>query len=249
MNRLLLTIGGKRCPFGCVYCFADFSQYEAPPTLGEAATGRINLADVDVIYPACDVDVFAMGKRWADVLRTSVSLGRSLSISTKAALDPRQVAEISRFAKAHRSAGLVLKVSVSASTIYACDAIEPRAARWGERLDGLRRLTEAGVTNCLVLKPVLAEIPTSEYREMLAQAATVTSAVVLGDEYVDDGSLNSRRVQWIDGSPHWLFRESGSRLRDLAEHASDIGLATYFSDLDFMEAAMQGNREPVVLPH
>jgi DNA repair photolyase len=260
MKRLLLTVGGKRCSFGCTYCFAEFSQYEAPPALAEAAAGQLQLDDVDVVYPACDVDLFAMRKRWAEVLATSAALGRSLSISTKAYLTREQVDEISRLAEEHRAAGLVLKVSVSASTMYSCEEIEPRAAGWDERLDVLQRLTNAGVLNSLVLKPVLAEIATAEYREMLTQAAAVTSAVVLGDEYVDDdpfrrrasqadvtGSLSSRRVGWIDGLPHWLFRESGDRLHRLAEHASAVGLAPYFSDLDFMERAARASRRTAVL--
>lgn len=260
MNRLLLTVGGKRCSFGCTYCFADFSQYESPPTLDEAVAGQLDLEGVDVVYPACDVDIFAMRKRWAEVLTSSAALGRSLSISTKAVLTGDQIEEISRLAEIHRATGLVLKVSVSASTMHSCDEIEPRAANWEARLNVLRRLAIAGVTSCIVLKPVLPEIPTAEYEEMLNQAAAVTSAVVLGDEYVDDdhrmrrpsqadtsGSLSSRRVRWLNGSPQWLVRECGDRLRYLAEYASSVGLAAHFSDLDFMESAMRDSRQPAEL--
>jgi len=95
---------------------------------------------------------------------------------------------------------------------------------------------------------------------MLTEVAGVTSAVVLGDEYVDDelprrrssaldkvDGLGSRRVGWIDGAPRWLVRECGDRLRLLAGHASRVGLDAYFSDLAFMEDAVRSAARPAAL--
>jgi DNA repair photolyase len=257
MNRLLLTVGQKKCPFGCAYCFADFTQYQAPHSLDEAVRGELDLTDIDVIYPACDVDLFALQKHWKMVLEKAAELGRSISVSTKAALTRAQIDGISCLAEAGRASGCVIKVSASASTMYSCAELEPRAAGWDERLENLARLFDAGVTSCLVLKPVLAEVPTAEYREMLTQAAAVTAAVVLGDEYVDDDQrrrrpssagaadqLSSRQVGWIDGNPHWLVRDSRTRLELLGEHARTVGLMPYFSDLHFMERAILAQRQP-----
>jgi DNA repair photolyase len=222
MNRLFLTVHAKRCAFGCSYCFAEFSQYDVPPALEEVERGEVDLSEVDVVYPACDVDLFAMRGRWADVMERSVRLGRSISVSTKAALTVEQVDALGMWSQQMRERGRVLKVGVSASTMSRCDEIEPRAALWHERLTVLRQLADVGVPTCLVLKPLLADISLDEYRHMLDQASTHADAVVIGDEYVDDerdrrrqsqadlnGSLGSRRVRWLNGQPRWLVREAG----------------------------------------
>jgi DNA repair photolyase len=248
MRRLLLTIGGKRCAFGCTYCFADFSQYETPPSLDEVETGNVALEGVDVIYPACDVDLFAMRKRWREIMERTIALNRSISVSTKAFLSQEQSDVLGQMASAMRARGLILKVAVSASTKSSCGSLEPRTASWDLRLETLSHLRKAGVPTCLMLKPVLADIPLEEYREMIEEASSHTSAVIVGDEYVDEarqrrrpsrsdlhGSLSSRRVNWLRDRPHWFVREGGSRLVQLAEHASECGMQAYLSDLDYME--------------
>lgn len=248
MRRLFLTVRSKRCAFGCTYCFADFTQYDAPASLEDVERGWVDLGGVDVVYPACDVDLFAMRRRWAETMERSVQLDRSISISTKASLTVDQVQALGAWACEMRTRGRVLKVGVSASTMSRCSEIEPRAARWHERVSTLERLAEAGVPTALILKPLLPDIPVSEYRQMIDEACHYTGAVVLGDEYVDDerdmrrpsarglsSGLSSRRVTWLTGSPHWLLREAGDRIDELAKHANSRGMSAYLSDLDLMD--------------
>lgn len=249
MRRIFLTVRGKRCAFGCTYCFADFSQYNGTSSLEDVECGAVDMSGVDVVYPACDVDLFALTKRWAGIIERTAGLECSISISTKATLSEAQIVTLAEWASLLRRRGQILKIGISASTMSRCHALEPRAASWSQRLDNLRRLRDVGVPSCLVLKPLLSEISTDEYKGMISAGSAYTSAVILGDEYVDDaqatrrassadtnGALASREVNWLPEQPRWLVREAGDRLFDLARHAGECHVTPYFSDLDYMDA-------------
>jgi hypothetical protein len=249
MRRMFLTVRGKRCAFGCTYCFADFSQYNGTPSLEDVECGAVDMTGVDVVYPACDVDLFALTKRWEDIIERTAGLERSISISTKAMLSNEQITTLTEWASLLHTRGQILKIGISASTMSRCNELEPRAASWTQRLDNLSRLRDAGVPSCLVLKPLLSEISTDEYRDMIKAGSAYTSAAILGDEYVDDalaarrpsdadisGALASREVNWLSGRPRWLVREAGDRLFDLARHAHECRVDPYLSDLDYMDA-------------
>ena len=60
MRRLMLNSDARKCPFGCTYCFADFSQYRGPPTLENVESNPSLLRGVELIYPACDTDLFGV---------------------------------------------------------------------------------------------------------------------------------------------------------------------------------------------
>jgi DNA repair photolyase len=80
-RRLLLTIDQTPCPFGCTYCFAAFHGYERPKTMREVCENPSLLDSVDVVYPACDVDLFARSDA-LKILSQAIRWKRSISIST-----------------------------------------------------------------------------------------------------------------------------------------------------------------------
>lgn len=46
------------CPYGCSYCFKDFGG-PVMQVLEDLHAGSVELNNVEVLYPACDVDLFA----------------------------------------------------------------------------------------------------------------------------------------------------------------------------------------------
>ena len=98
MRRILLTLPEARCPFGCQYCFAEFSQYERPISFTDIEHSPELLEGIDVVYPACDVDLFATNKP-LEILRRAAALGPSISVSTKAALSDQLVVGLARLAE------------------------------------------------------------------------------------------------------------------------------------------------------
>src|ERR1700690_1300735 len=233
LRRLLLTLEGRHCPFGCSYCFATFKAYSRPLSLEAVERDPSQLEGIDVVYPACDIDLFACSDA-IDVLERTAALGRSISVSTKAAISAERTKRIASIAK-RMPRGSVLKIGASFSTKKRLAEIEPRTADYASRIRTLRFLSECGVTTSLVLKPVRAEIPASEYCEIIRDAELFTRMVLVGEEYLDpdgpDVSAETRAVTWLPSSPRWPVRATPEQLRVIADYADSRGLECFSSDL------------------
>jgi hypothetical protein len=247
VTRLLLTVGRKRCPYRCSYCFTDFSQYQTPLTLDEVMDRRVLMNGVHLLYPACDVDLFAM-RRWPRYLSDAVELGVSISISTKAALHAADVEQLQEFSQRLARSGHVLKVGVSVTTRSRARDLEPRAPTYEARLETLRQLRVGGVATALVLRPLLADVAPDEYASIVQEAAAYTDCVLTGPEYLDDLADHPRRVitaphdpplarvvGWAAGSPSWLGREAVAQETRVRETAGTYGLRVFESDGALMD--------------
>jgi hypothetical protein len=242
----MLTVGRKRCPFRCSYCFADFSQYERPVTLDDVESDRRLLAAVDVVYPACDVDLFALA-RWRDHLQRTARLGTSISISTKAQLDRGAVAVIAAVARELAARGQVLKVAISVSTRSRAAEYEPRAPSYQDRMATLRRLADGGVPTALVLRPLLAEIPAHEYATIVRDTPRGIRYVLTGPEHLDADPGHARRaigtglgaprsgpVAWARDSPTWLRRDAGAQEAAVNLAAAGRDMRVFQNDMALM---------------
>ncbi|MEX2197075.1 MAG: radical SAM protein [Thermoleophilaceae bacterium] len=264
LRRLMLTIDSQPCPFGCRYCFARFSQYEGGVTLSTVEASPDLLTDIDVIYPACDVDLFVR-KDAVGVLTRVARLGASISVSTKARLRPDVLGDLACLSKELASRGQVLKVGVSLTTKHRVREIEPRTPTYETRIAGLTALSSAGIPSALVLRPLLADIPDAEYEEIVSEASGATSSVLVGEEYLDSdksqrrhliaepasGSrTKAREVRWLRERPVWPVRETAERVDRLRRFALRAGMRVFESDIDLMtdliEGSAKGDTRPVV---
>jgi hypothetical protein len=241
VRRLLLTLAGRHCPFGCSYCFAAFRAYSRPVTFESVERDRSQLEGIDVIYPACDVDLFAYSDA-IEILERAALLGCSISVSTKAALTEERVERIASIATRMRAQGHVLKIGSSFSTKRGIHDTEPRTATYDSRMLTLQLLNQYRVTTSIVLKPVRVEIPAREYCEIVRDAERFTRLVLIGEEYLDpDASTNliaeTRIVGWASGQPTWPVKGAADHLRGIADYARSLGLECFFSDLELMDFA------------
>jgi len=245
--RLMLSIDAEPCPFRCSYCFADFADYTRRPTLDDAIFCPDMLNAIEVVYPACDVDLFVRADA-AAILERTVTLGRSISVSTKACLSARHLRALVKAKAALSLVGHTIKVGVSVSTKYSVALIEPGTPSYESRLRSLRALGLAGVPTALVLRPLLAEISDREYEEILKDCANLSDTVLFGDEWVDevserrnvagaDGAPETalERPRWLAEAPLWRKRTIPGRAEHLAACAGALGYRAYHSDLPLME--------------
>lgn len=245
LSRLLLSSGPARCPFGCTYCFADFSQYVRAPSLLKIRPGDPVLNHVDILYPACDTDIFA-DPDGVRALRHAASLGKSLSISTKARLHTSQLKQISAIAKALAEEGLVLKVGVSFATKHRVAEIEPRTPSYNARLETLMGLAGSAIATSVVLRPLLVDVPETEYLEIIDDTAEHSGLLLLGNEWlasipraerrnrVEGEVVRHRVVEWIPEQPLWRERLFPGRMATLQAHAEELGWRVFDSDISLM---------------
>lgn len=252
-RRLLLSLASEPCPFGCTYCFADFSQYSPGPTLEDVEADSRLLDGVQVVYPACDGDLFVR-RDAAEVLIRTAALRRSISVSTKARLRPSHITLLQRLNRELGELGQILKVGVSFSNRSRAKEIEPRTPTYDRRLETLGRLQDAGIPTIAVIRPLLADIDDAEYEALLADVALLAPGVLMGDEYLDakesrrrvpsrtatgPTGVRARSVKWLAPAAVWPVRETPGRIRRLSAHASSLGLAAYTSDLQAMDSLMR----------
>jgi DNA repair photolyase len=243
MERLLLT-SGEKCPFGCKYCFARLSQYERPMALEALEANPELAANVNILYPACDTDLFA-SKNSHDILRRIAAFGKSVSISTKARIGPETVRVLQLLSQRLLTNGCVLKVGVSFSTKRAIAEIEPRTAGYECRLNNLALLSQAGISCCAVLKPLIAEIPATEYIEVVANVAPYVNHILMGPEYLDtlyrtacenrSIRVSYRKVNWLRNEPLWPASYPEEHRTQILAFCEMSRIHHFDSDLDLME--------------
>jgi DNA repair photolyase len=243
MKRLLLTIEGRKCPFRCRYCFANFKQYKSPPSLTDLEANPESLLEgIDFIYPACDVDLFAL-RNPLEILTSVAGYGRSISVSTKAKLSEKIVSSLAKLNERMLATGCFLKVSVSFSSKFSLRKIEPRTTSFKSRLNNLDMLTACSVPNSAIIKPVLPEIQTSEYFSLVDSLVPVTHNIVLGELYLDSANyrmeklghpVDFKEVQWANQFPVWPVIRSFEKLNQISSYVESLGITCYNSDLEFM---------------
>jgi DNA repair photolyase len=239
MKRLLLTMPGPACPFRCGYCFAEFCQYNPQKTLEDLDSDPTLLDDVEIIYPACDNDLLAFS-HGIDYLKRVAEFGRSVSLSTKAAITEKTAKELAEVSRVLESSGGVLKVGISFST-QDIPLFEPGTCSYTKRIENLRTLQNYGVAHCVILKPILAQCSTSQYLAIVRDCCGSTDLLLVGDEYLDAQDLRDpdgvryREVHWLADAPKWPVRELPEKKRQIAAYAKTLGFDVFESDLTLMK--------------
>lgn len=245
MRRLLLTLTNEKCLFACTYCFATIDNYKAPPSIGIIEKNPNILEDINFICPGCDYDIFALRNPIA-LIRKISKFRKSISISTKAALDAGIVRRLSRISEELYEYDCVLKIGVSFSTKYSIPIIEPKAASYEERMQNLKLLSGYGIATCVVLKPVLSRVPIHEYHEIINDSCDFAQHYLVGDEYLKSFNLPTprieknavlinRRVSWAVGNPVWPVRIAKSHIDSIKKFIFERGLLYFDSDISLMK--------------
>lgn len=250
LRRLLLTIDDLPCPFQCTYCFTRFPQYEGSTRLADLRSDPEMLMGIDVVYPACDTDLFTRADA-LHILEEVAALGASVSVSTKAIISRARLERLVEMTHEMARDGRVLKIGVSLTSKSRSSILEPNVPSYSSRMSLLETLGELGIATALVLRPLQVDVPIQEYEEILAEAAGVCRYVLFGDEWLPESAtqepairgfeVTSEPVTWLPGTPMWNKQSVAGRESHLADVAHRLGMEGFTSDAHLMARLIEAS--------
>lgn len=238
LRRIFLSSDDPTCRFGCVYCFTRFSQYNKG-TFGTIEKSAPPLSQQSIIYPACDYDLFTRDNP-LEKLAPLVDNSNYISLSTKAHLPDQTILGLKKLHSRQATHSGLLKIGISITTKFRINEIEKGAASYEERVSNATRLKAIGVPVALILKPLLSRISLDEYKSIIKDFSSHVDAVVLGSEYINERTLNSREdtlitrhmVHWLPGTPRWPSVNMSHYIRALEVFCRNINTPCFTSDRD-----------------
>lgn len=242
MNRQLFS-GEKACLSNCAYCFAKWSDYKKQPNMETCQIGP----GKTIIYPCCDSDI----NENLEIIHRLWKIAESgseiyVSISTKRAIPNKrleQYGKLNRYLQENKK-GFV-KISVSITTKYRIEDIEPGTDNYEKRKALFGQLQQQGFFTSLVFKPVLPFIADEEYAEIVADFPTC-EYFLLGGLYVDPGTdfyqayikgrydVEKKKVSWLKEIPCWGYVSQDEKLSRIREYITAQGKKAFYSDMDLI---------------
>lgn len=240
-RRVLVPIG-RRCPFGCRYCYAENSDISAAQSVDVAdilmALREIDTGSYDIIQLGYDGDPLASTSHLYEMLPVLADTGKHINISTKGIASAR----IRRFLGSMRArTPLGISLNVSATCWDSAKDIEPRTPAPYLRLRSASLLqSEESIPFVLSLRPLLPSVPDTELHTLLDRARTAgAAAVVTGPLYVHpDGrniawsgqqyeNVRPEKVSWSPVPLDYKRIDDAARVAGLCSYAERIGLPLF----------------------
>lgn len=247
MKRLFFTVGKKKYPFGCSYCFTEFNDYISPPSIYSVFDGSISIEGIDIIYPACDIEFFCLSN-WKEILNNLVKLNKIIVISTKSILNDEDIDFLYEKYKELLSNGGFLKIGISITTKFRVNEIEPKTPCYVGRLETAKKIFYKKIPVCLIMKPLLVEIENEELGSILSDFQDIANIILIGDEYIDSilprnpdlfnkNNIETfkKNVNWKFGSENWKARKSKKQIQYLLEVSYNYTLPIAISDVDAVQ--------------
>ena len=170
-----------------------------------------------------------------------------ISLSTKLGLDDRARAYVRELLRL----GFNVKVSVSFTTKYRLDELEPSTLSYQDRLTALADFAQASLPTSVVMKPLLPFIDLNEYCEIVDDTIALTKLYMIGDLYVNENDAFYRdyiqnryptvpkRVGWLPDQPVWLTVADERRKSALSDYITAKGGACFSDDRSLVNRLFQ----------
>jgi DNA repair photolyase len=240
-RRVLVPIG-RRCPFGCRYCYADDVTTPSDKSLDVthilAAIARLDSRSFDIIQLGYDGDPLASSGSLRLMLPVLADTGKHINISTKG-LASMRLREF--LGSVHKQTAMGISLNVSATCWESAPEIEPKTPTPYRRLKSASLLaSEQSVPFVLSLRPLIPTIADNELHRLLDCAREMGAmAAVTGPLYAHpDGSnmtwsnqtyeeVEPTEVAWSPVPLRYRRIEDAQRVSKLKLYSESIGLQFY----------------------
>lgn len=251
LTRILFS-GKNQCPANCAYCFAKWKNYTPQPIIDFWTDNEI----AEVVYPCCDSDIEQNDTVLTILWEKAKTLPKLyISISTKRSINDATLKlykELDRFLQNDKKG--FIKISVSLTTKYKIEELEPGTARYDERKLFFEQLQNYGFHTAIVFKPILPFIDLNEYKEIVDDFSGC-KYFLLGNLYVDEEtefyikyiqgkySIENHSVSWLADRPIWKCVVVEEKINHLKEYLNDCSKKFFSNDADLLEFMSKSDSE------
>lgn len=251
MDRCFLS-NNIACRGGCLYCFSKWQEYKK---FELQSLSRENV----IIYPNCDGDMFDDNFKTVLNQLQDIQKKYSLSVSTKFCIDEAALQLLKNVHSdlCHMKKGIA-KLSVSFSCSNSIEKIEPGTASYDERIQLVKRISEAQIPYVTIIKPILPFIESDEYYRIIDDTIQYSSYYLIGDLYVsedtkfyknyikDKYSMELRDVNWNGENGPWNVVVDEEKRKEIINYIVLRGGKVFESDETVMEYLISLNERKEV---
>jgi DNA repair photolyase len=241
------------CPLGCKYCFSDGisnAQEKSAVYLSEEQSDLLeNLPDtVKTIMLGCDTEFFQNKQEAISTIKKLSVLGKDLSVITKLNLGDDSVENLKVISEDMNKRGNIVTFSVSIPCFESSYKWEPKAPKVEDRIETLKRISDAGIDSMVAIRPLIPNLDKSEIDKIIDQTNSYVFGYYSGPLYIkdfDNGLLSKTELtesgcSFEEIEPHWMPRGNKFIKIENPDLMSYLHEKIKLSGKEFFEGAAQG---------
>lgn len=258
-GRVLVPVG-QSCRFACKYCYTRGGEVGPPKVEAEEVLNQFELfacsTSFETIQFGYDGDPFDNSSRGIMMLKRLASMGKNISFSTKALVEKEILTELKGIKDVLSSSGNSFVAFISLSCWNSAYIVEPHTPTPYERMVSVTNLKSIGIPTFIALRPILPNIPNSEYETLLEEGIKAgCDGFILGPLYADDKGqfvrfirpeilerIPGRKVlvKWSAHEPEWIRYEDEARLSEIETMVEKKRGRVFLSSVDAVELIQKG---------
>ena len=213
----ILIYSKMSCPLGCKYCFVDDLNGDRDGQDFYLSSGQLELLktlpeNINTIMLGCDTEFFQDEKEALRVLKNISVLNKDVSMITKLNLSDNLVEELKVISDDMRLRNNVLSFSVSLPCFESSKIWEPNAPDVQDRIDTLKKVSEAGIPSMAAIRPLIPNILTSEVDKIIELTKPYVFGYFSGPLYIKDlnngiiteEDINNPDILITETEPDWM---------------------------------------------
>ncbi len=206
LRRMTVSMGGG-CPVGCAYCYTYDPKFQGYPRrnadqIVDELTRRVD--EFDILQWGCDTEPFLPKNKEITLssLERIARMKKHISFATRFVLTDGEIDRVASVAQTMKADQKFLAGFHSYLGRRAIAELEPHAPSADERLDGMRRLYNAGIFTFIFIRPLLPTITDQELDGIIAETKNHCHGHVVGEVFyrdsVDGVTSPNRQRKHID---------------------------------------------------
>lgn len=186
-NRLFATVNTKPCPYNCIYCFTKCDNFRKNISIDSLSNRQLYemTKDVDIIQPACDTE-FLLHPQWKEILLRLATLNKNISFATKMSIKDDDIVFLQNINKLLKLNKKILNIGVTIIKIDEYRELEPNAPTPQMRIDTLKKLSDAGISTNVIMRPIFPNLTFKEIDNILKITHNYSEGYLVGPLYINN---------------------------------------------------------------